>query len=73
MRTSMRRWLCTAVAAGAITLLADGCVVYAHPAPPPAPVEEETPPPHKKAKWVPGHYKWVKTKQSYVWVSGYWK
>jgi hypothetical protein len=73
MLLSTRRFLRMALVAAVLTLVGAGCVVHTHPAPPPPPIETKGPPPHAKAKWVPGHYKWQKATRSHVWVGGHWK
>lgn len=48
-----------------------GCATA--PPPPPLRAEVRPPRPHKKAVWVPGHWKWKGRARGHVWVPGHWK
>jgi hypothetical protein len=43
---------------------------------PPKPPDRREPPhgvrPYNKAKWVQGHWRWVRDRQAWEWVRGHW-
>jgi hypothetical protein len=56
--------------------LAAACSTTYHvprPAPPPPRKELRARRPHRKAVWVPGHWRWRGRRKGYVWIAGHWK
>jgi hypothetical protein len=42
------------------------------PPPPTAPQEVRPAPPASSARWVPGHWQWLRGQERHVWVPGHW-
>jgi len=58
-----------------LLFVAEGCVLsgsmYVREPPPTVRVEERSEPPHPRAIWVPGYWRWAGG--GYAWVPGHWE
>jgi hypothetical protein len=62
-----------ALALVAATLGATALGCSGSPPPPPAAPHEVRPArPIASARWVPGHWKWLRGQERHVWVPGHW-
>ncbi len=70
---TFRSLLLTVLFALMISACTSGRMIVVRKAPPPPPRHEVVGVRTKAgAVWIPGHWRWDRRKQSYVWISGKW-